>query len=821
LFPFSLPLPSCFRSSFFCCYSYRSFSIFFYLGSMSRPSHHSPPAQQRRHSKITVEYHRPSRQSIQEYNDLLADANLHAAAAAQYRDPFIPSRQAPPPPSHQKSSYRPKTPTDSSTPAPHPVKVRNSLQKPNPRARKNSLPSATLTPRTIDLDPFAALPTSSPASLPQSKPHNNGMAATSSPPPRPSRANTATLNDLFPTQTARRLSSPVAGTTDPPFYSDLSESVIPVQPTDYPTTTVSGIQNSSLGPANRHRSSTTTKSKKGMLGFMSEFLNTAKRPEISTPYDPVHLTHVGFNSSTGEFTGLPKEWQQLLQESGISRLEQEKNPQAVMEIVKFYQEGHGDVWDKMGAMGAVESQSGSLTQVQEGFHNPRAAPPPPKKPSSLHQSEVSHASSITLVQSPPPASYRPAPAPPAPVTPLLDRSTSQRTPVKVTKHSETLGRANTARDRDRRPPTSPSAGSGQPQQFAQIQKQSKPSPGSSSSDLPLKQAAAAVAAQSPPPQGIGRDRDPRAQAQNQQQSPAAASLAKNAAAGVATPRRREKKEKDKDKEIDIVKRLQQICTDADPTKLYRNLVKIGQGASGGVYTAYQVGTNLSVAIKQMDLEKQPKKDLIINEILVMRSSRHPNIVNYIDSFLHRNDLWVVMEYMEGGSLTDVVTANLMTEGQIAAVSRETAQGLEHLHRHGVIHRDIKSDNVLLSMTGDIKLTDFGFCAQISDPANAKRTTMVGTPYWMAPEVVTRKEYGPKVDIWSLGIMAIEMIEGEPPYLNQNPLKALYLIATNGTPTIANPENLSPVFSDYLAKTLEVDADKRPNATQLLQVSSFV
>lgn len=123
-----------------------------------------------------------------------------------------------------------------------------------------------------------------------------------------------------------------------------------------------------------------------------------------------------------------------------------------------------------------------------------------------------------------------------------------------------------------------------------------------------------------------------------------------------------------------------------------------------MFTAYQVGTNSSVAIKQMDLNKQPKKDLIINEILVMKASRHPNIVNYIDSFLHKNELWVVMEYMEGGSLTDVVTANLMSEGQIAAVSRETCQGLEHLHRHGVIHRDIKSDNVLLSMHGDIKLS---------------------------------------------------------------------------------------------------------------------
>ena len=171
----------------------------------------------------------------------------------------------------------------------------------------------------------------------------------------------------------------------------------------------------------------------------------------------------------------------------------------------------------------------------------------------------------------------------------------------------------------------------------------------------------------------------------------------------AIPRRR-KTDAAVMEDAQVIERLREICTDADPTKLYRSLVKIGQGASGGVFTAYQVGTNLSVAIKQMNLEQQPKKDLIINEIVVMKESMHKNIVNFIDSFLLKGDLWVVMEYMEGGSLTDVCTTNIMTEGQIAAVSRETLEGIKHLHANGVIHRDIKSDNVLLSLDGEIKLS---------------------------------------------------------------------------------------------------------------------
>lgn len=268
-------------------------------------------------------------------------------------------------------------------------------------------------------------------------------------------------------------------------------------------------------------------------------------------------------------------------------------------------------------------------------------------------------------------------------------------------------------------------------------------------------------------------------------------------------------------EADARKVLEKMVTPGDPHDKYNLKDKLGSGAAGEVYLAVDKITSKQVAIKRMLLEKQQRKDMIITEIQVMKDMNFKSIVNYIECFLYGRELWIVMEYLEGGALTDIVLETVMDENQMATVTKECLTALDYLHLHNIIHRDVKSDNVLVGMKGEVKLTDFGFCAEIN--ADEKRCTVVGTPYWMSPELVKKQKYDKKVDIWSLGILIMEMIDGEPPYLHETPLKALYLIAANGKPSVReeSKSRLSSELKDFLDRCLQVHPEDRADTKELL------
>lgn len=592
--------------------------------------------------------------------------------------------------------------------------------------------------------------------------------------------------------------------------------------------------------------------------------------KISTPFNAKHVAHVGVDVD-GSYTGLPVEWERLLSASGISRKEQEQHPQAVMDIVAFYQDSNENADDnafKKFKQIQIPPQAGSAASKFGSSTTSLTRSTPPSTPTisgsfelydgdSTHSTPLSHQPVTPLLhanhtvsspQTGPAIEKQFIPSRPAPKPPMTPGLDSRSRSGSVVEDTHTLKSKKSSLKRNELNPgpsiiSSPMRPSGPPPTTAipksrshnnslaaQVQKHP---PGSTTA--PIMGVSKFSSAdfknhRPPPPPPVAKSSSPispsltgnelkyTGEEKVRTEEQPKGSDGKNQPTRdpkVAALLAQKKREEKRRKHHQIVTKLQLICTPGNPKEFYLDLQKIGQGASGGVYIARSVVTQGIVAIKQMNLEQQPKKELIINEILVMKDSKHPNIVNFIDSYLLKGELWVIMEYMEGGSLTEIVTHSVMTEGQIGAVCRETLKGLQFLHSKGVIHRDIKSDNILLNTEGNIKMTDFGFCAQINE-LNLKRTTMVGTPYWMAPEVVSRKEYGPKVDIWSLGIMAIEMIEGEPPYLNETPLRALYLIATNGTPTLKEPQALSYEMKKFLALCLQVDAVKRANAQQLLQ-----
>jgi len=259
-----------------------------------------------------------------------------------------------------------------------------------------------------------------------------------------------------------------------------------------------------------------------------------------------------------------------------------------------------------------------------------------------------------------------------------------------------------------------------------------------------------------------------------------------------------------------------LVTNGELESFYSMEEKIGEGAAGEIFLATQFSSGRKVAVKKMGLTQQ-NIALLTTEISIMKNSRHPNVVEYFESFLVRDKLFVVMEFMDGGCLTEILDLfeqMQLTEPQIAYICRCVLEALSYIHSFFRIHRDIKSDNLLLSTAGAVKLADFGYAAQLTE-TKQKRSTIVGTPYWMAPEVIRGQEYDTKVDIWSLGIMLMEMLEGEPPYMEFPPLRALFLITTKGIPPLKEPQRFSSQLAAFLSSCLEMEPEKRASAADLL------
>lgn len=256
----------------------------------------------------------------------------------------------------------------------------------------------------------------------------------------------------------------------------------------------------------------------------------------------------------------------------------------------------------------------------------------------------------------------------------------------------------------------------------------------------------------------------------------------------------------------------------NPYDDYEKIKRIAGGGFGQVYEVEDKVTGKKFAAKIMSLVYEDDRQLIKNEFVLTKLSTHENIINYHLFYEIDDEIWIIQDLMDINLTSLLAKKNPIPEKFALIILKSILEGLRFIHSNFRIHRDIKSDNILLNFTGEIKICDLGFAAQLTSE-DQQRKTLAGTPCWLAPEILTSSPYNMKVDIWAFGILCIELIDGEPPMF-RNSLEMIMKNTLESEITLRNKSSVSQEYLTMLSRCLDKNSDTRISSKSLLELPLF-